>query len=53
MKHRHLRLLGYHVVSVSYREWEEAAAGSASIEVGRRALLARKMVHALKHIKPS
>jgi hypothetical protein len=62
MKHRHLTQLGFRVISVSYREWEEAGGGGRggchalgggellnkeSAEEGRRALLARKLSEAL------
>jgi hypothetical protein len=48
MKHRQLRRLGFRVVSVSYREWEEAGAPAAArTDEGRRTLLVRKLQDAL------
>ena len=51
MKHRHLQRLGFRVMSVSYREWEDAGKGERggeNVQEARRALLRRKIAHALK-----
>jgi hypothetical protein len=51
MKHRHLSRLGFRLVSVSYREWQEAGAmaGTADADfAGQRALLTRKLAHVLR-----
>ena len=51
MKHRHLQRLGFRVMSVSYREWEDAGKGEREgedVQEARRAFLSRKIVHALE-----
>lgn len=52
MKHRHLRRLGFRLVSVSYREWEEAGAVTEGAAAGRRALLTRKLSQVLELASP-
>jgi hypothetical protein len=47
MKHRHLRLLGFRVISVSYREWEDAGKGADGVDEARCALLSRKLALAM------
>lgn len=48
MKHRHLRRLGFRVISVSYREWEDVGKGADGVDEARCALLSRKLAHVLE-----